>query len=282
MNLMKIRRANSLPVNLLHSTAYASVLGYIIMAAAWFISGMRLSMIQCWSIWLISLTVLFCILGTISAAIDIRKHLDLERLARHRLTHGYDDEYFNMLSVFLGGELTDSRRLTYASMYLEGERYEDCRRQLREIDFAHLSTAEQEEYFNICLYSAVLEGNVGLANDIYRKARRYFDRAILARRGGFVMHTLGMLCLLNGRQDNAFKLFNSAMQYRDDGLKCECFLGLGQLYLLSRDNESAKDMCYAAADLVETRAQAKRLKTLMMGVEDAFRKQGKQSPKMNF
>jgi hypothetical protein len=72
------------------------------------------------------------------------------------------------------------------------------------------------------------------------------------------------------------------MQYRDDGLNCECFLGLGQLYLLSRDNESAKDMCYAAADLVETRAQAKRLKTLMLGVEDAFRKQGKQSIKMNF
>ena len=282
MELMKIKRGNSLAVNLLHSISYASVFGYIIMSAAWLISGMRISMIQCWSIWIICLTVIFCILGTISAVIDVRKNMELDRLAEHRLKLGYDDEYFNMLNAFLGGEVTDSRRLTFASMYLEGERYEDCRRQLRELDFSRLTTAEQEEYFNICLYSAVLEGNIELANDIYRKARRYFDRAILARRGGFVMHTLGMLCMLNGRLDNAFRLFNSAMHFRDDGLKCECFLGLGQLYLLSRDEESAKDMCYAAADLVETRAQAKRLKTLMMGVEDAFRARAGRSVKIEF
>ncbi len=271
MRLMKIRRSNGLVINLLHSASYASVVGYIIMSAAWLISGMRLTLLQCWNVWIISLCVLFCILGTYSAVIDIRKHIALDKIAQHRLTKGYDDAYFDLLLDFIGGELDDSRRLTFASMYLEGGRYEDCRRKLEEIDFKSLGTAEQEEYFNICLYSAVLEGDTELANEIYRKARRYFDRAIMARRGGFVMHTLGMLCIMNGRPENADRLFHSALQYHDDGLKCECFLGLGRLYLMSHDDESAKDMCYAAADLVETRAQAVRLKELMLDVEAAFR-----------
>ena len=272
MRLMKISRANSLVLNLMHSLAYASVLGYIVMAAAWFISGLRLSMLMCWNIWVIALTALFCILGTVSAVIDIRKHLELEELARHRLTKGYDDEYFEHLQNFLGGELDDSRKLTFASIYLEGGRYPECRRQLEQINFSALMCAEQEEYFKICLYSAVLEGNAELANDIYRKARRYFDRAVAGRRGGYILHTLGMLCLMNGRVENAFRLFQSAMRFHDDSLRCECCLSLGQVYLVSGDRESAKDMCYAAADLVETRAQALRLKELMLEVEWAYGK----------
>ncbi|MBQ8965645.1 hypothetical protein [Ruminococcus sp.] len=270
MKLLKIERTNSLPVNLIHSLAYGSVLAYIIMAGAWFIGGMRLSLVQCWSLWVVCMTVIFCLFGTFAAYLDIRKHLEIEELAQHRLTKGYDDEYFQRLQEFLGGELDDSRLLTFASMYLEGGRYADCRRQLEELDFAKLSSAEQEEYFNICLYSAVLEGDTELANDIYRKARRYFDRAVMGRRGGYVLHTLAMLCLLNGRYDNAYRLFQSAMQVRDDSLRCECCLGLGRLYLMSSDRASAKDMCYAAADLVETRAQAVRLKELMLQVEKAY------------
>ena len=273
MRILRINRSNSLVVNLLHSAAYAAVLGYIIMAASWFISGMRLSIVGCWNVWVISLTGMFCILGTVSAFIDISKHLELDELARHRLTKGYDDEYFERLKAFIGGELDDSRLLTFASMYIEAERYSDCREQLEKIDFSRLNSAEQEEYFNICLYSAVLEGNAELANDIYRKAHRYFDRAVMCRRGGHIMHTLGMLCLMNGRLENAYRLFNSAMRLHDDGLRCECCLSLGKVYLLSGDRSAAKDMCYAAADLVETRAQASRLKELMIEVERAYGRQ---------
>ena len=111
MELMKIKRGNSLAVNLLHSISYASVIGYIIMSAAWLISGMRISMIQCWSIWIICLTVIFCILGTISAVIDVRKNMELDRLAEHRLKLGYDDEYFNMLNAFI--IIYHSRKIPY-------------------------------------------------------------------------------------------------------------------------------------------------------------------------
>lgn len=270
MRFMRISKANRLIINLLHSASYGSVCGYVLMAAIWLFSGMRITLFECFNIWIIAAVAIFCILGTVSAFIDVRKHMELDELARHRLTRGYDDEYFELLKSFIGFEPTDSGQLTFASMYLEGGRYEDCRRQLEKINFKRLSSTEQEEYFNVCLYSAVLEGNAELANDIYDKARRYFDRAVMGKRGGFVLHTLGMLCLLNGRLDNAYRLFQSAMRLRDDGLRCECCLGLGQVYLASGDKSSAKDMCYAAAELVENRAQAVRLKELMLAVEKAY------------
>ena len=270
MKLMRINRANSLMVNLLHSMSYGAVLGYIIMCAAWLISFMRLTLVQCWNIWVISLTAIFCLLATFSAVIDIRKHTELDRLAEHRLKKGYDDEYFVKLKNFLGDEADESRSLAFASMYLEGGRFEDCRRQLEKINFKSLTSTEQEEYFNISLYSAVLEGNAELANDIYNKARRYFDRAVMGKRGGYILHTLGMLCLLNDRVENAYRLFQSAMRFNDDGLRCECCIGLGKVYLKSGDKGSAKDMCYAAAELVETRSQAVRLKELMLEVEKAY------------
>ena len=153
MKLMKITRANSLIVNLFYSLSFSSVMGYILMAAAWFISGMRLDLVQCSGLWIIFLVVLFIILGTICAVIDILKHVQLQKLADHRLTKGYDDEYFEMLRRFIGGELTDSQQLYFASSYLEGERCEDCREQLKKLNFKALDSSEQEEYFNICLYS---------------------------------------------------------------------------------------------------------------------------------
>ena len=273
MKLMKITRANSLIVNLFYSLSFSSVIGYILMAAAWFISGMRLDLVQCSGLWIIFLVVLFIILGTICAVIDILKHIQLQKLAEHRLTKGYDDEYFDMLRRFIGGELTDSQQLYFASSYLEGERCEDCREQLKKLNFKALDSSEQEEYFNICLYSAILEGNKELANDIYAKARKYFDRAVMGRRCGYVLHTLGLLCYLNGRSDNAARLFESAMRSHDYSLRCECCLGLGRIYLDRGERSEAKDMCYEAAQLVETRSQAVHLKQLMMDVEKAYGKE---------
>lgn len=272
MRLIKINRVNSLLINLLHSASYAMVGGYIFMVAVWLIKDMGLSLVECFDLWIIAMVFIFCMLGTISALIDINKHIELDELAQHRLTKGYDDEYFRRLAEFSRVTDTSSGTLFMASMYLEGGRFEDCRAKLREVDFSKLSGSEQEEYFNICLYSAILEGNRELANDIYRKAQRYFERAVMGKRSGFTLHTLGMLCLMNGRTENAYRLFQSAMRQNDDGLQCECCIGLGKVYLTSGDKGSAKDMCYAAAELVETRAQAQRLKELMMEVEAAYGK----------
>lgn len=270
MRLMKISRANSLMVNLLHSASYAMVCGYIIMMVIWLIYDMRLSIIQCFDIWILAIISIFVGLGTVSAFIDIMKNVELDELARHRLTMGYDDEYYRKLAEFSRVNDSGSGTIFMASMYLEGGRFEDCRAKLREIDFKELTGSEQDEYFNVCLYSAILEGNRELANDIYRKAQRYFDRAVMGKRSGFILHTLGILCLMNGRTENAFRLFQSAMRQNDDGLQCECCIGLGKVYLISGDKASAKDMCYAAAELVETRAQAVRLKELMIEVEEAY------------
>ena len=272
MKLIKISKVNSLVVNLLHSASYAMVCGYIIMVAVWLINGMGISLMECFNIWVIVMVSLFCLFGTVSAWIDVMKHIELDELAKHRLTKGYDDEYFRKLAEFSHATNSGSGKLFMASMYLEGGRFADCRAMLKELDFAELSSKEQEEYFNICLYSAVLEGNTELANDIYLKARHYFDRAVMGKHSGFILHTLGMLCLLNGRTENAYRLFQSAMRQNDEGLQCECCIGLGKVYLQSGDRASAKDMCFAAAELVETRAQAVRLKELMIEVEEAYGK----------
>ena len=272
MKLLKISKVNSLVVNLLHSASYAMVCGYIIMVAAWLIKDMGISLVECLNIWVIAIVVIFCLLGTVSALIDIKKHIELDELAQHRLTKGYDDEYFRKLAEFSKVSNYGSGKLFMASMYLEGGRFADSRALLKEVDFSKLNSKEQDEYFNIYLYSAVLEGDVELANDIYRKARHYFDRAVMGRRSGFILHTLGMLCLLNDRTENAFRLFQSAMRQNDEGLQCECCIGLGKVYLKSGDRASAKDMCFAAAELVETRAQAVRLKELMIEVEEAYGK----------
>lgn len=272
MKLMKITRTNSLIVNLFYSFSFSSVAGYILMAAVWFFSGMRLDLVRCSSLWIIFLVTGFIILGTYSAIIDIIKHIRLDELAEHRLTKGYDDEYFEKLRGFIGGELTDSQQLYYASSYLEGRRFADCREQLKKLDFTKLDSTEQEEYFNVCLYSAVLEGNKELANDIYSKARKYFDRAVMGRRCGYVLHTLGLLCYLNGRHENAYKLLESAMHTHDSSLRCECCLGIGRIYLDQGERSLAKDMCYEAAELVETRSQAQHLKELMLDVEKAYGK----------
>ena len=157
MKLLKISKVNSLVVNLLHSASYAMVCGYIIMVAAWLIKDMGISLVECFNIWVIAIVVIFCLLGTVSALIDIKKHIELDELAQHRLTKGYDDEYFRKLAEFSKVSNYGSGKLFMASMYLEGGRFADSRSLLKEVDFSKFRAECENISKEIAKYKSIEE-----------------------------------------------------------------------------------------------------------------------------
>jgi tetratricopeptide (TPR) repeat protein len=114
--------------------------------------------------------------------------------------------------------------------------------------------------------------DIQLANNIYRQAKHYFDRAVMKGRGADIEHTLGVLCLKNGRIKNAVDLFLSAMD-KDKSVACDCEIDLGWCALRSGDKALAKKQCYQAAEKTVSRHHAERLKELMLAVEKAYKLQ---------
>lgn len=272
MKLHVISKYNSLAKNLLLSLASSVVGAYGLMCLVWVVTGLKYNALTCVKIYLVCDLLLLAGLFAVSCAFSYQRKKELDRITDRYAQFGSDDEYFRMLKAYMGEPLSDSKLLLYASCHLEGGRYADSRKVLENIDFSKLDADEQEEYFNICLYSAILENNKELANDIYFKARHYFDRAVMAGKNRYILHTLGMFCLMNGKLENAYTLFMSAMRERNVSLKCECDIGLGHCYLASGDKESAKEMCYTAAEQAVTRSQAMRIRELMILVEEEYRK----------
>lgn len=271
MKLLAISRRRPLTINIIMSVASAVAGAYMFMCAYWLCTGMRYGLKDCMNVWLKSYLVLFVALTVMSVVFFFDRKKRLGDLAHRLKFYGCDDEYMRMLNDYMGEEIDASQSLIFASCCLECGQYADCRKALEKINFKRLSSSEQDEYFNIYLFSAILDGDAELANDIYRKARHYFDRAVQSRRNGFVLHTLGMLCYINGRLENAYRLFNSAMRENSDSLRCECCIGMGLVFLASGDKEGAKEMCFAAAELAQTRSHALRLRELMIKVENAYR-----------
>lgn len=271
MKLLTISRRRPFTINIIMSLASSVAGAYAVMCVFWLGTGMRYGLKTCMDVCLKSYLVLFTLMTVMSIVFFIDRKKRLRELAHRLKLFGCDDEYLRMLRDYMGDDIDDSQSLIFASCCLECGQYGDCRKALEKIDFRSLSSAEQDEYFNIYLFSAILDDDAELANDIYRKARHYFDRAVQRRHNGFVLHTLGMLCYINGRLENAYRLFNSAMRENSDSLKCECCIGMGLVYLASGDKEGAKEMCFVAAELAQTRSHALRLRELMIMVENAYR-----------
>ncbi len=270
MELMLISKHNSLVRNLLSSMADSFVGGYGIMCLCWIVTGMKYNALVCCKIYLIAYFLLLAVLVTCSVVISVQQKNKVDDINRHLSQFGYDDEYYRLLENYIGEPDTPAKMMIYASCLIEGGRYAQSRRAVEKIDFSSLPAKEQDEYFNICLYSAVMEGNKTLANEIYSKGRLYFERAVTRRRCGGVQHTLGMLCLLNGNYENAEELFLAAFDRKDPAICCECCLSLGQCFIETGKKDDAKQMCYDAAKNTQTYSQACRLKQLMMKVEAAY------------
>ncbi|MBR1382214.1 MAG: hypothetical protein IJ555_00135, partial [Ruminococcus sp.] len=175
---MKLSKRRNVILNILVSLADSLVISYVLMFLTWLVRGMRVGLEGCVRIWAVYYILCAGIMIIISFGLAALRRGELRDITDRMFDKGCDDEYFRLLKEYMGGELLPSQQLVFASCYLEAGRMEDCRRELEKVDFAALSAPEQEEYFNVCLYSAVLEENVELANEIYRKAKHYLDRAV--------------------------------------------------------------------------------------------------------
>lgn len=270
LRLMMLSKYNSLARNLSLGLASAMVGAYGIMSVFWLVTGMRFNAFFCCRVYLWAYAVLTAVMTVISFSIAFRRQEEFDRIIEHGSQKGYDDEYFRMLEEHMGGLDSDRKIMLYASCLIEGGRYAESREIVRRVDFGSLSAGEQNEYFNICLYSALMEGKLELANEIYAKARAYFDRATLKRGNGNIVHTLGELCFANGRYENAQRLFETARREKNAVLRCECDIGICKCRLAQGDIRGAKDLCFAVAEEASTRHQAQRLRELMKEVEKDF------------
>lgn len=272
LKLLFISRHNSFARNLFYSLASSMVGGYEFMCLFWIVTGFRYDVRICVKVMAAACAVLFTLMGAAIIVIETRKQRSLRAISDRCREHGYDDEYYFLVRKYMGEPFDDIKRLAYGSCLLEGGRCEECRELLREIDFKSLCAKDQEDYFNLFLYSAVLEDNDELAREIYRSCCHYLYRAAKRRHSGYVLHTLGMYFLQTGSLAESFRLLTIANAEDDDSLSCECEIGLGYVYLKSGDLVSAKEMCYTAAENAANRSQAERLKKLMISVEEAYRR----------
>lgn len=274
MRIRIISRYNSPLKNILLSFASAVVGAYAAMCVFWIVTGMKYNAVVCCKAYAWAYIVIFTAFLAVSAVMFVSRERELEKLTDTVYSQDFSDEYFRRLKRYIGGLGNEKNILLYASCCAEGGRYKECRSVLRQADFAALSPRGQEEYFNIMLYSALLEGDLTLANEIYARSRHYFDRATMRRRSGSVLHTLAVLRLADGDIENAGRLFTAAGKHKSTSLRFECDIGLGRCMLMSGDRAGAKSMCYSAADKACGLSQAKRLRELMLDVEKAYGQSG--------
>lgn len=251
---------------------HAIVLGYGIMSVVWLATGLKHNAVYCLNIFTAAVLILFTASAVSSAVLCVMRRSELNSII-DRMTRCKSvperQELIERLAYYMDGNV-DYCRYVYASCCLDNGRYAECREIVSQTDISKLSCSEQEECFNFCLYSALLEEKYELAEEIYAGSKHYFDRATMRKGCGAILHTFGLLCLAEGKYDNAETLFKKAGKERKHSLKCECDLGLAQLSLKRGDWQSAREYCKSAAVNTETFSQADRLKKAMQAVERLY------------
>lgn len=248
---------------------HSVVWGYGVMSAVWLATGLKHTAVYCLKIFTAAALLLFSAAVIYSIVLCVMRRSELNSLIE-KMTECKSiqerQEFMDRLAYYMDGN-SDYCRYVYASCCLESGRYAECREMISQTDISKLDCREQEECFNLCLYSALLEEKNALASEIYASSKHYFDRATMRRGCGSILHTLGLLCLAEGIYDNAEALFKKAEKERKRSLKCECALGLAEVSLKRGDWQSAREYCKSAAENTETFPQADRLKKAMQATE---------------
>lgn len=259
---------------LLLSISGAFVLGYVGMCVFWAVTGFKYGIATCFEAYKYIFAVMLAVLVIRAVLVSVIRNSRLNSLESYADENGYDDTYYLALQKYMNvsDKCNTAQNLRLAAAFTEYGNYSGSREVLKRTDFKSLEADEQNEYFNILLYGALLEKDISLANDIYGKAKLYFDRALMKGKNGNTLHTIGLLCLENCAYNQAESFFFKARLEKDNNLRCECDLCLGRLYLETHRKEFAKRVCYNAADEVCTKKQAEGLKQLMINVEKAYRR----------
>ena len=225
------------------------VFSFFSMCVIWIVTGFRFDIAVC-------LKIFFCIFIALSVVFfgyysffDYKTDCEASELAEYYEKNGFDDFCFEQLEKLIakidGGKPDGENRLFLASVCAKNKKHDKCREILDETDFEELDDRMQNEFFNIHLYNALLEGDISLAEEIYRRASFYFDRAMMRkniRKSPEIAHTIGTLEFSRGNFEKADELFLKARYYGKKELRCECDLSLAWSKLNQGDFFQA-DVC---------------------------------------
>ena len=264
---------NSLARNLFVSVSSSIVFGFCVMSIFWLITGMKYNLFVCFKVFIPVMCLTFALLLSITICISVMSAHRRNILAKFRNEHGYSDEYYQMVIKLLGGtdKLNNSKRLSLAAAYSEGERCDKCTEMLKTIDFSALNSAEQNEYFNIMLYNSLLKGDIERTKTIYQRSFYYFERALFSKNSSHIMHTLGVYFYAVGELAKAENYFVSArVRTNDLSLKGDCNLYLGLCYLKTNRREYAKQCAIDASKEISGQSQKINLRKLMILIEKAY------------
>lgn len=265
---------------LLLIAAASLVMSYVVMCIFWVASGCRYGARYCIDVFFKALLPCIIFICAAEVAKLVRTILRLKKLDRIYTEHGSCDEYFALLEKYLLKQNKDNGHglLKLASMCIYDSHFDKCFETLDRIDFAKLSPTDQDKYFQLLLYGKLMSGDISQANEIFRSAKHYFERAAAEKDNSRVLFTLGLLEYLNKRFDAAEKYFSHAQKSRDadDALTFNCELYSGYCCLSKGDIDSAKTCAEGAAKLACDDIQNERLKRLMTQVEKAYLTQTKE------
>lgn len=259
-----VRRCLFVPIGCL-------IMSYISMCVYWIATGCRYGVTVCSRVFVSTLPYTMILSGLIVIIVSVRS---LRRISRFRRAmenckeNNADKNSLDELEQAIQGlEKNDSvRELLRASALLSCGLYEECCETLRRIDLRELSSADEEEYFNMLIYCRLMQGERKLAVRLYLECGHYFNRALLRNGTSHIRHTVGMIYYTVGEYDKALKLFEESKKQADESLICECDLWEGLCWVRLGNAESACDCAVRASENISDSGQEQSLKHLVRAV----------------
>lgn len=259
---------------LLFVVGVSMLCGLSAMCVKWLICGMNLKpnaaadTLRYWSL------LSAMILSTALIVVLIYKEVLNSKVRRIMSQQGVTPELLLMLKKRVDNakraDIKSYRMLILASYLTEGGYYSECFDLLREIRPENLSKQVCEEYFNIWVYSKLMQGDITAADAIYNKYKAYFDRARMRDGNMPVLHTLGVLQYAKGDYTQAESFLVQAKNAAASKQSaCECNLYLGLCYLKTGRAHYAKAAAAEAAKQAVTVYQRENLAKLVKLTEKA-------------
>ena len=161
----------------------ALAISYVAACGYWVATGCRYGVKRCTAVFIAVLPyalIVSAVLALILSVIAVQKIKRIRSALDSCRESGADEESVKVLDRELERCEKDKeyRKLLKASALLSCDAFEKCCEALDSIDFSKLTSAEEEEYFNMLVYSRLMQGDYTGAVEIYLECGHYFKRAL--------------------------------------------------------------------------------------------------------
>ena len=248
------------------------VMSCIFVCIYWIATGCRYGVTVCSGVFVKTLPYTMILSGLVVILVSVAavRRISLFRRAMENCReNGADEDNLRELDRALKRleKNKEVQKLLRASALLGCGLYDECCETLRHIDLSGLTSADEEEYFNMLIYCRLMQGERELAVKLYLECGHYFKRALSRRTGtSHIRHTVGMIYYTVGEYGKALKLFEESKQNADDNLLCECDLWEGLCYLRLGRAEDARDAAVRASCRIGDSRQEKSLGHLIRAI----------------